>query len=284
MSNIRPIMVIGLMLLWTALLLPIQALAFRAGWRLSEVIPRLYHAGLCRLVRLQVEVRGERSRVRPTLFVSNHVSWIDILVLAKLLPASFIAKREVAGWPLFGQLAKLHGAIFIERKARRTKDHRDEMTLRLQQGHSLILFPEGTSSDGIHLLPFKSAFFSLAEHEIDNKPLVVQPVSLTFAKVNHLPVGRRTMSLYAWVGDQELLPHLWRFLTVGPSTVVVEFHPPVSIGDFASRKDLCRHCGDVIRLAVSDVLSGRRRAPPAPGGHLDSGGEVASVAEQPEVP
>lgn len=261
MPPIRPWVTVLLFALWTLPLIPVQMLAVRFRWRLAERLPLFYHAGLCRILRVRVEIRGNLASQRPVLFVCNHISWIDITVLAKVLPASFIAKHEVAGWPLIGLLAKLQRSVFIERRARRTADHRDEMTVRLERGDNLILFPEGTSSDGIHVLPFKSAFFSLAERQVDGRPLTVQPVSIAFARLNNLPVGRRTMPIYAWVGDEDLAPHLWNFLKAGTSTVVVELHPPVTIDQFASRKALAQHCRDTIRLGIDRVLSGR--PPPA---------------------
>jgi 1-acyl-sn-glycerol-3-phosphate acyltransferase len=257
MPPIRPWVTIVLFALWTLPLIPVQLLAVRFGWRLAERLPLFYHAGVCRILRVQVEVRGHLATQRPVLFVCNHISWMDITVLAKLLPASFIAKHEVAGWPFFGLLAKLQRSVFIERRARRTADQRDEMTVRLERGDNLILFPEGTSSDGIHVLPFKSAFFSLAEQQVNGRPLTVQPVSIAFARLNNLPVGRRTMPIYAWVGDEDLAPHLWNFLKAGPSTVVVELHAPVTIDQFASRKAMARHCRDMIRRGVDRVLTGR---------------------------
>lgn len=285
MRKIRPVATLLLAALWTGLLLPVQMLAVSCGFkRLAEGVPQLYHGGLCRLLRIRVEVRGRALREGPVLFVSNHVSWLDILVLAKLLRAAFIAKHEVAGWPLFGLLAKLHGAVFIERRQARTAEHRDEMSRRLDAGDSLILFPEGTSSDGIRLLPFKSAFFSLAEREVKGRHLRVQPVSLTFARLDNLPVGRRSMAVYAWVGEQELVPHLWQFLAAGPSTVVVEFHAPVTIEEFASRKDLCRHCSDTIRRGVSAVLSGRPLAASPPVAASPPLSSSAPVPTSPALP
>ena len=266
MAAVRRYMVLTAFFVWTLVLLPAQILAVAIGWRwLAERVPLFYHNGVCRILRLTVEVRGERSQVRPTLYVCNHVSWVDIPVLAKVIPGSFVARHDMAGWPFFGMLAKLQRSVFIERKARRTKDHRDEMSRRLEGGDNLILFPEGTSSDGIRIQPFKSAFFSLAERKVDGQPLVVQPVSITFARLNNLPVGRRTMAYYAWVGDQDLVPHLWRFVGLGPTAVVVEFHPPVSITQFASRKELSSYCRELICQSVSNVLSGRVRPfrPPA---------------------
>ena len=260
MPPLRPWVTIALFALWTLPLIPVQMLAVRFGWRLAERLPLFYHAVVCRILRVRVETCGRIATQRPVLFVCNHISWIDITVLAKLLPASFVAKHEVAGWPFFGLLAKLQRSVFIERRARRTADHRDVKTVRLERGDNLILFPEGTSSDGIHVLPFKSAFFSLAERQVNGRPLTVQPVSIAFARLNNLPVGRRTMPVYAWVGDEDLAPHLWNFLKAGPSTVVVELHPPVTIDQFASRKELALHCRDVIRRGVDRVLTGR----PAP--------------------
>jgi len=260
MASLRRYLVLAAVAVWTLALLPAQMLAVAVGWRrLAERVPLLYHNGICRILRVTVEVRGQLVQARPTLFVCNHVSWIDIPVLARLIPGCFIAKHEVAGWPFFGLLAKLQRSVFIERKARRTADHRDEMTRRLEDGDNLILFPEGTSGDGIRIQPFKTAFFSLAERQVNGAALTVQPVSLTFARLNNLPVSRRTMAYYAWVGDQDLAPHLWQFIGLGPSAVVVEFHPPVTIAQFASRKALSGHCRDVICQGVSDVLSGRIR-------------------------
>jgi 1-acyl-sn-glycerol-3-phosphate acyltransferase len=144
--------------------------------------------------------------------------------------------------------------------------------VRLERGDSLVLFPEGTSGDGIHVLAYKSAFFALAEKRIDGTPLAVQPVSIAMSQLDHMPVGRRSMSIYAWVGSQDLLPHLWRFLKSGPTRVVVEFHPAVTIQQFRSRKDLCTHCRLETMRGVDAVLTGRPierpveppAAPPAP--------------------
>jgi lyso-ornithine lipid O-acyltransferase len=251
--------------LWTLALLPLQLLGLR--WRarpigrwLVETVPRLYFRGNVWLLRVKIIRVGEVSTARPTLFVSNHVSWIDIGLLNATVKASFIAKREVAAYPLLGWLAKLQRTVFIERKARRTAEHSDEMTARLQAGDSLILFPEGTSSDGVRLLAFKSAFFVLAERQVGERPLTVQPVSIAYRRLGGLPIGRRWMAVISWIGDEELLSHLWRYLAYAPCEVVMQFHPPVTIADFATRKELAAHCRRVIAGAVSDVHSGRKAA------------------------
>jgi 1-acyl-sn-glycerol-3-phosphate acyltransferase len=251
--------------LWTLALLPLQLLGLRfrklaTGRWLIETVPQLYFRGNVWLLRVKIVRVGEVSPARPTLFVSNHVSWIDIGLLNATLKASFIAKLEVAAYPLMGWLAKLQRTVFIERKARRAAEHSDEMTARLQAGDSLILFPEGTSSDGMRLLEFKSAFFVLAERNVGERPLTVQPISIAYRRLAGLPIGRRWMSVVSWIGDEDLLSHLWRYLEHTPCEVVVQFHPPVTIADFASRKELSAHCRRVIATAVSDVHSGRKAA------------------------
>lgn len=254
--------------LWIGLLLPVQLLLLRLGSPLARALPRLFHKGVCRLLRIQVETRGTPLAEGPVLFASNHVSWMDIPVLGSILKASFIAKHEVSGWPLFGLLARCQRTVFIERRARKTIDHRDEMVVRLEQRDCLILFAEGTSGDGLRVLPYKSAFFSLAEKRIGDRPLAVQPVSIAFTRLNNLPVGRRATQYYSWVGDEDLLPHLWRYMGAGPGRVVVEFHPPVTIEQFASRKELANYCRNVTRQGVDDAKTGRpaRRGPlPLPG-------------------
>jgi 1-acyl-sn-glycerol-3-phosphate acyltransferase len=269
MATLRAWSIAVLFLLWTLPLMPVQLVLVALGLRGAAWLPVYYHRVVCYLLGVHVEVRGTPHTKGPTLFASNHVSWLDIPVLSTVAPVSFIAKHEIAGWAFFGWLAKLQRSVFIERKARRTADHRDEMMIRLEKGDNLVLFPEGTSGDGIHVLAYKSAFFALAEKRINGRPLTVQPVSIALSHLDHMPVGRRSMSVYAWVGDQDLLPHLWRFLKSGPTRVVVEFHPPVTIEQFRSRKELCAHCRAETMRGVDSVLTGRpierpQPQPPAP--------------------
>lgn len=264
MGTIRAVLIIALVVvLYLVLVLP-QWWLVRRGSPQATVIPRLFHRAVLWGLGLKIARRGEPSTVRPTLFVSNHVSWIDIMVLGSELEASFVAKHEVDTWPFFGTLARLQRTVFVERRARKTADHRDLMVERLASGDSLILFPEGTSSDGLRILPFKSAFFSLAERRFDDRPLTLQPVSVAYTELCNLPVGRRWSGLFAWIGDQDLMPHLWRFLKAGPAVVTVEYHPPVTIDGFASRKALAAWVQAVVAQGVSDAHSGRITPRPAP--------------------
>jgi 1-acyl-sn-glycerol-3-phosphate acyltransferase len=204
---------------------------------------------------------------RATLFISNHSSYLDIPVLGSLLPTSFVAKNEVGGWPLFGLLARLQRTVFVDRNARhRADEQRDSIAGRLQAGDKLVLFPEGTSSDGNRTLPFKTALFAVAATQVDGKPLTLQPVSVTATHLDGLPLGHAWRALYAWYGDMELPPHLWQLARLGGRIrVLVEFHPPVSLADFSSRKALADHCWRTVAAGVERAVKGRDEQPRVPG-------------------
>ncbi|HEY0838397.1 MAG TPA: lysophospholipid acyltransferase family protein [Azospirillum sp.] len=252
---------------WTLLLIPAQALAVALRWPLRHRLPRFYHAVCARIIGIEVVTRGERSQERPVLVVSNHSSYLDITVLGSLIPGSFVAKTEVAGWPFFGLLAKLQETVFVERRVRSGAGRqRDDLKARLEAGDTLILFPEGTSSDGNRTLPFKTALFAVAALRIGDRPLTVQPVSVTATRLDGIPMGVAFRPLYAWYGDMDLAPHLWEVFKLGRMTVEVEFHPPVTIEGFASRKALAEHCQTEVAQGVARAVSGRPK--PAGGGFV----------------
>jgi 1-acyl-sn-glycerol-3-phosphate acyltransferase len=251
----------------------VQAVLLARGSRHAVRLPLLYHRLCCRIVGFRLDVRGAPSAHRPTLFVANHVSYSDIMVLGALIEGSFVAKTEVAGWPLFGRLAKLQRSVFVDRRVRSTRDQRGSMAGRLHDGDNLILFPEGTSSDGLRVLPFKSALLGAA-HLVENRTALVQPVSLAYTQHDGLPITRYERPAFAWYGDMDLAPHMWHLFGLGSIGVVVEFHPPLDPADFPSRKALTEHCRRVIAGAVSAALSGR--LPPAP---AETPAESERVAE-----
>lgn len=258
---------LSLYLGFTVPMMAVQAalLLAKSPWRAT--FPRWYHRVCCRILGFRIEVRGEISPKRPTLFVANHTSYIDITVLGAVLDASFVAKHEVAGWPFFGWLAKLQRTVFIDRSARNSAVHkqRNAIAERLEAGDRLILFPEGTSNDGLRVLPFKSALFSVAEHRVRGELVPVQPVSVTYARIDGMPIGRALRPFVAWYGGMDLAPHLWELLGLGVITVVIEFHPVVTIAEFGSRKALAEHCRRAVTAGVVAALTGRAPRPaPAP--------------------
>jgi 1-acyl-sn-glycerol-3-phosphate acyltransferase len=224
-------------------------------------LPKAYHALCCRLMGIHIDVRGEVSSVHPTLFVANHLSYIDIPVLAAIVETSFIAKREVASWPLFGWLAKLQRSVFVDRRASGVHNERDDVAARLNAGDSLVLFAEATSSDGTRLKPFKSALFGVAQNEVNGRSVVVQPVTIAYTHLDEMPLGRAWRPLVTWYGEMEMASHGWRLLGLGRLTATVIFHPPVSYATFGTRKALATHCERVIGRGLAAAIGGRAITP-----------------------
>lgn len=263
-SSLRGAWRLGVYFGFTLLCMPVQFVLVRLGAAARARFPVWYHRRCCRLLGIELAVTGAPSAVHPTLFIANHSSYLDIPVLGALLPVSFVAKTEVGTWPFFSWLAKLQRTVFVDRTAKReTQRQADTMGGRLMAGDSLVLFPEGTSSDGNRTLPFKTALFAVAATRIGDAPLTVQPVSVAATHLDGLPLGHMLRPIYAWYGDMELPPHLWRMARAGRLRVAVEFHPPVTLDQFSSRKALADHCWREVASGVDRAVSGRRHTGPA---------------------
>lgn len=249
--------------LWTLLLVPPYLLLRLISYSLAGRFVVGYWRGVMRLIGFQVVTHGRPAIGEgPVLFVANHASYLDIIVLGGLIPACFVAKAEVAGWPGFGFLARIARTVFVDRRLSATARERDSVRRRLESGDSLILFPEGTSNDGNQVLPFKSALLSVAETALSQKgeaarPLPVQPVSLAYTRLDGLPLGRALRPYFAWYGDMTLAGHLFQVLGLGRVTIEVMFHPPITLADFSSRKDLAAHCHTQVAGGVATLLAGR---------------------------
>ncbi|MGZ6009799.1 MAG: lysophospholipid acyltransferase family protein [Rhizomicrobium sp.] len=231
----------------------------------SDRARRWYFHLLARMFGLRVVVRGALAEASPRLLVCNHISYFDIVALGSEIEASFVAKAELRSWPFFGILARAARVVFIDRARSATRQASDQLQRRLDRGETLIMFPEATSSDGNSMKPFKSALFSVAErHACMNdgteRPVVVQPVSLAYTRINGLPMGVGWRSFVAWYGDMELPPHLWTLSQLGKITVEITLHPAVTIGEFSGRKALAAYCERSSREGFARLLAGREPA------------------------
>jgi 1-acyl-sn-glycerol-3-phosphate acyltransferase len=266
MAGLRAITIVVFFLVLTALGIPLQWMALKFRSSLAKRIPVFYHRMVCRLIGVRITVIGVPAK-GATLMAANHSGWLDIPILSTIRPVSFIAKQEVAGWALFGQLAILQETIFVRRGERaKVSEDRDKIRRRLMAGDALVMFPEGTSSDGNRVLAFKSALFGAAElplgensaHHIRHAP--VQPVSIAYVGLHGMPMGRENRPFFAWYGDMELVPHLWEAFARGPIDVVVELHKPLTIDDAGGRKELAAAAERMVRAGLARALAG---APPA---------------------
>lgn len=260
----------GSLLLWTALAGCVQTVLLALPGRGKAMLPRLYWAGACRLVGLRVRVIGtaaDRVDGRPVLYVSNHSSWLDIPALGSALETCFVAKAEVGRWPVIRTVAWWGRTVFVSRRASGTGRERDAMRARFESGDHLILFPEGTSSDGARVLPFRSSFFALAEPSAVGVPPFVQPISIVFDRLDGLPMGRATRPVSSWYGAMELGSHFWQLSGHRELRATILLHAPIDPESFPSRKALSRAVWQVVADGAAALRQNRPAAPlraPAP--------------------
>ncbi len=245
--------------IWFAVTLPVQMVIFAVGIR-SASIAHWVHRGLAIIAGVRIRVSGHRSTAhRPSFYVCNHCSWLDIIIIGSLLRGAFIAKESIRSWPFFGLCAILQQTIFIDRHAsRQIREQNRTLARCLRGGRTLILFAEGTTSDGCRVLPFKSTLFeSLFSPMIDHgkSDVRVCPISLIYVKSGSRRLSSNTPSPVAWYGDATLLPHIWKVFSLPVMEVRVHFHRPVDPRDFPDRKALARHCHDVIEKRFTRVMT-----------------------------
>ncbi len=243
--------------LWSLLLVPLQIIVLavhRGQW--AYTIPYIWERGVCRIFGLKVIVEGTPNKGSQTIYMANHMSYLDIPVIASVLKASFVAKADVARWPIFGFLSKMQQTAFVERSRKDISVQRYALQTMLSEGKSLIIFPEGTSSDGKDVLPFKSSLFSIAFNEDAalRDRLYIQPLTLSLLRANGKNIETQIdRDIYAWHGDMTLSPHLWQFAKSKGATVKIAFHTPYKAIHYDDRKILAQKCHE-------DVLNGLHNA------------------------
>jgi 1-acyl-sn-glycerol-3-phosphate acyltransferase len=205
----------------------------------SLIYPRAYHDFCRRLLGIKIIVEGEIEPGPNVVYVGNHISYLDVQVLGSLLKGSFIAKKEVENWPLFGLMGKMGRTLYISRAPADATMATKMISDRLEEGLPLIVFPEGTSSSGTEILPFKSSFFEV----FLNKNIKIQPFTISVLEVDGQKAATAVIrDKYAWHGDMTLEPHLWSFAKSKGAVVKVIFQKPVLSNSFQNRKLLSAAC------------------------------------------
>lgn len=283
LTIVNIVRLLGLVLL-TLAAIPIQMLAVRRGWRLAATLPVWWHRRALAAIGVRVRTIGTPCRDRPLLITPNHVSWLDISLIGSLMPLSFVAKAEVAGWPLFGLFAKLQRTVFVDR-TRRTDTARvnGEIAARLTSGDAMVLFPEGTSSNGTHVLPFRSALIGAARAALvggGHERVWVQPLAIAAMRLDGLPMGRAGRPLVAWYGDMEMIPHLIGVILAGPLDIDLVWGDPIPFDETTDRKLLARALERNVRGLLAATLAGR---PPQHGG-LPGPARSTALAGRPALP
>ena len=245
---------------FTVPLMPVQALLVRLSPKLARRFPHWYHKRVCRILGVRLNIDGAVKRDTPVLLVSNHTSWLDIPVLSAVAPVSFVAKKEVGGWPFVSSLARLQRTVFVDRTRRQaTGEAATEIMSRLAGGDTVVLFAEGTSSDGNRVLPFKTSLFGAVKTgaEQDAGAVVVQTAAVVYTHLRGIPLGRAERPRVGWYGDMEMPPHAWQLLKGGPVDVAIKIGPPVKLSDFSGRKELALKSEQNIRRDVMGLLRHR---------------------------
>lgn len=221
-----------------------------AGRRLgATLIPHIVSRLALPILGIRHEVRGKPDR-RAGAVVANHVSWLDIFTLNAADRIVFVAKAEVARWPFIGLMARSTGVVFIERRRSQAHRHRNLLAERIARGDRILFFPEGTSSDGLRVLPFRSTLFSAFFDQGFSRPPAIQPVTAIY----HAPPGSDPR-FYGWWGDMGFGPHLLQVLAARrQGRVEVIFHPAVEVADFADRKALAAHLERVVQRPIEEAF------------------------------
>jgi len=267
MSHIKAAFIILVVCLATPPMIVAQYLTLRFAPARATRIPLAFHRMVRRLLGIRVILRGAEDAQRPLLMTANHMSWLDITVLGSLAPVAFIAKKDVASWPVFGLFAKLQRSVFVDRERRNeTRATAHEIADRMQEGVPLVLFAEGTSGDGNGVLPFRSALIGAAQKAAQDADGVahIQPVSLAYVRRGGLPLSRNQRAQVAWYGDMPLMPHLYGIVRGIPVDVVVTFGEVVDLRPGDDRKALARALEGEVRAMTRDAILGRPFPPAAP--------------------
>ena len=250
--------------LFSAVVIPLQLLALRFDWRLRRRLPRYWHKLALFCLGIRIHTHGTLDPRRPLMIAANHASWKDILVLGSLADVVFIAKTEVAAWPIFGTLARLQKTIFVVREEkRRTGDQVNEIAGRMADGEIVVLFPEGTTSDGNRVLSVKSSLFGAAAAAlpkgVDDAVVHVQPVAIAYTRIQGMPMGRYHRPIAGWPGDVGMVSHLKGVLRAGALDVDVTFGEAVDFRQGDNRKSLATHVESRLRDMLLAHLRGRHR-------------------------
>lgn len=249
---------LSLIICWLLLLFPCLWVAYvlkKPQWR--DALIRACNRGLLVIFGIKLVMNGELAKERPLLLVTNHVSYLDIVLIAACANVKFTPKSDIRKWFFIGKWCELCGAIFIDRRADKVAEMKQVLHKALDGNEAVCLFPEATTGAGVATKAFKSGFFNLAREDFSGRALYVQPAAVVYTHIGGLPLGRSQWPLVAWYGDMELAPHLWELLQMPGIGAELVFLPPIATQGNIDRKKLAAQCQE----AVSQAIQGVRQRP-----------------------
>jgi len=234
--------------------IPLQWLVLTLRLPFWQFFPRIFHKLGCIFLGLRVTMIGKPATGRPTLLVSNHISWTDIIAIGSVANVTFVAKREVGDWPFVGFMASLQKTIYVDRTRRSDAGRTSrEMGAHMASGNAVLLFAEGQSDIGTHVLPFRSALIGAAQHAMIDagaKDVWIQPLTVAYTKLQGLPVSRNERSLIAWIKSKSVKQNIVEILSGGVKDVTVSFGAPIPLDEGANRKVVSKAAEDQVRAML----------------------------------
>ena len=243
-------------------IIPAQALINALGLPFWTVLPRFFHRVGCVFLGMRVTLIGQPATGRATLLVSNHISWTDIVAIGSVADVTFVAKREVGDWFFVGMMARLQRTIFVDR-TRRSDAARTtrEMATHMAGGNAVLLFAEGQSDIGTHVLPFRSALVGAAQHamiEAGATDVLIQPLTIAYTRLGGLPVGRNERSLIAWIKSKSVRQNISEILGGPTKEVTVAFGVPRPLSENDNRKLVTKTAEDDVRAMLVALNRGQK--------------------------
>lgn len=264
-SQTRAAIRFSLLVLWTIVLLVPGILTYHLHKEYHEKMVKLYFKGALKIMGVKVGQKGYNNIPNDSmLFVSNHTSYMDILVLGSKIKVRFTPKIEISKWPIINFLVKMSLPVYIHRNASKSLEQKQNIKKIIEGGDSILIFPESTTNDGIDVLPFKSSLFSVAEPEDDDHAddhIAIQPISIVYTQIDGEPATVDNMDKVAWYGDMKFLPHFWNLLAAKGAKVKIMYHSELYYEDFGDRKSLSKHCEDVITKGVEELKNEQQEKP-----------------------
>lgn len=214
-------------------------------WKIISRITRSYTLLLRTILNIKITVVGDEGNLERGgyVIIANHMSYVDGIVLGSLFPIVFVSKKEVRRWPIVGQWNVLSGSIFIDRQHRaKVGALVAEMKAKLRQEANILLFPEGTSTNGERVLPFQTVPLAAP---LRNRSVIV-PVTLAYKSIDEQSVNKTNRDLIYWYGDMDFMTHFWKLLALRSIEVIVTVQPKIECFRYtdnsAGRKKLAEDC------------------------------------------
>ena len=245
-------------------IIPLQALINALKLPFWTVLPRFFHRIGCFWLGLRVTTIGEPATGRPTLLVSNHIAWTDIVAIGSVADVAFVAKREVGEWFFVSTMARLQKTIFVDRTRRSDAGRTaSAMGAHLAGGNAMVLFAEGQSDSGTHVLPFRSALVGAAQHAMIDagaKDVMIQPLTVAYTSMQGLPISRNERGLLRWSKSKSAKQNIRDILGGPVKNVTVAFGTPRSLNEGDNRKRVTKAAEDDVR-AMLVALNRRQELP-----------------------